>query len=97
MNDPGFDAFRDQWLEEVKQFVPSVGLSEDVLGQAFGCVAAVGFLNGLKHQIGYNVHVRGAVITPAPTLVAPPERRAGDRRYSSLRQYPANGCRNPRR
>jgi hypothetical protein len=35
------------------QFVPRVALSENYFRQAFCAVAAVVFLNGLKHQIGH--------------------------------------------
>jgi hypothetical protein len=44
-------------LDDVfSQFLPRVGLREDVLRQALRAVAAVGFLNRLKNQFGHIVN-----------------------------------------
>lgn len=44
---------RDRLADVPPQFVPCVGLREDIFGQALHAVTAVGFLHNLKHQLDH--------------------------------------------
>src|SRR5258708_3221961 len=49
---------RGRFNHVLTQLVPRIRLREDVLGEAFGAIAAVGFLDHFEHQLRHTSMIR---------------------------------------